>query len=149
MTVEEFLQANLGVFVTVGGSIAVALIGAAGLVWAKGRSPGREPVPVQDIWAENRQLTADYRTVNRAYDELRLEHRNLEDRFDALSDEIRAYKQEKDAELRVTRHAVEVLWEYVERIKAAWGGGGKVPALTSEERRVLTQVIDMPAPTGH
>lgn len=133
MKPEDVLVQNLGTILTVGGSVVVAFIGGMSLIWAKGKAPAREPVPIQDIWEENRQVTREYR-------ELRGKHGELEDKFDGLADEFKKYRTERDAEVKITRHAVEILWNYVERIKAAWGSDA-MPNLTPDERNILTQVI--------
>jgi hypothetical protein len=134
MTLDAVVQQYAGTILTVGGSVTVALIGAYAMIRARKASPGREPVPIQDIWEENRLVTKDYR-------DLRREHGELEEKFTALSSEVREYKAAKDAEVKITRHAVEILWNYVERIKLAWGSD-RMPSLSHEERSVLNQVIE-------
>jgi hypothetical protein len=61
--VIEWLMQNPGTVVTVGGSIVVAVIGGAFMVWAKHHTPA-VPVSVPDVWGENRKLReeADERT---------------------------------------------------------------------------------------
>ncbi len=45
-----------GLVITAGASVLVALIGAGAMLVAKRSS---SPVPIQDVWAENRQLNAE------------------------------------------------------------------------------------------
>lgn len=52
---SEWLAANAGTVITVGGSVVVAVIGGAFMVWAKRHTPAT-PVTVPDVWGENRKL---------------------------------------------------------------------------------------------
>lgn len=53
-----------GLVITAGASVAVALIGAIAMVIAKRSS---SPVPIQDVWAENRQLNAEKDAIEKKY----------------------------------------------------------------------------------
>lgn len=111
----EWLAQNIGTALTVGGSIVVAIIGGLFAVWAKNHVP-KQPIPIQDVWTENRALRDDLRTSEKHYGELDDRHRVLRDAFDAL-------------------HA------YVARLIAAWGLG-PLPAMTPSERRKIAAVAD-------
>jgi len=111
----DLMAENIGTVLTVGGSILVALIAGGFGLWAKNHTP-RQPVPIQDVWSENRSLRADLRDVETRLDDL-----------DDLS--------------RKLRDGLGVLWRYVQRLKLAWGQP-TMPALTPSERRALAPLID-------
>lgn len=111
----DWLAENAGTALTVGGSIVVAIIAAVGALWAKHHTP-RQPVPIQDVWSENRSLRADLL--------------GAEDRFETL-----------DAKHRKALDALAALWRYVERVRAAWGVRTHMPSLTPAERRTLASLI--------
>lgn len=76
-----------GLVITAGASVAVALIGAVSMVIAKRSS---SPVPIQDVWAENRQLNAEK-------DVLEQKHREVLDAFNvAISWIERAIRNDHD-----------------------------------------------------
>jgi hypothetical protein len=112
----DWLAANIGTVLTVGGSITVAIIAGGFGLWAKNHTP-KQPVPIQDVWSENRSLRADLLGVER--------------RFDLL-----------DIDYRKALTALDVLWRYVQRVKNAWGNQPDMPALTATERRTLASLID-------
>lgn len=114
---ETIITANLGTIMTVGGSIIVAAIATMGAVWAKRARPGSTPVPIQDVWEENRLLVTDAKVA-------RSENRRLGRKFD-------------DALL-----AVEILWRYVERLRVAWGQQDRIPTLPAEDRAVVGRVLE-------
>lgn len=111
----EWLSDNIGTVLTVGGSVIVAVIAAIGGFWAKNHTP-RQPVPIQDVWSENRSLRADLLSVEARLDEI-------------------------DTETRKLRDGLGVLWRYVQRLRLAWGRP-TIPALSASERRILTPLID-------
>lgn len=111
----DWLDENIGTVLTVGGSIVVALIALVGGVWAKHHTP-RQPVPIQDVWSENRSLRADLREV--------------EERLNDIDDLSRGL-----------RDGLGVLWRYVQRLKLAWGQP-TMPALTAAERRTLAPLVE-------
>lgn len=114
----DWIEQNAGTVLTVGGSVVVAIITVIGAVWAKYHTP-RQPVPIQDVWGENRTLRGELekaRVVN-----------------DDLSDDLRRL-----------RDGLSALWRYVSRIGDAWGVQDAMPALTPDERRALVaaEVLD-------
>lgn len=111
----DWLAENAGTVLTVGGSIAVAVVAGAFGLWAKHHTP-RQPVPIQDIWSENRSLRADLL--------------GMEERFRALD-----VNYEKAVDI------VAVLWRYIQRIQAAWGVHGHMPTLSPAERRTIAPLI--------
>lgn len=111
----DWVTDNIGTILTVGGSIVVAILTIVGGLWAKNHTP-RQPVPIQDVWSENRSLRADLLSV--------------EERLDAL-----------DTDTRKLRDGLGVLWRYVQRLRLAWGRP-TIPALTPSERRTLAPLID-------
>jgi hypothetical protein len=112
----DWLAQNIGTVLTVGGSILIAIITGAFALWAKNHTP-KQPVPIQDVWSENRSLRADLLGVER--------------RFDLL-----------DVDYRKVLNALDVLWRYVQRVRAAWGTHPTMPALTPAERRTLSPLIE-------
>lgn len=111
----DLVAQNIGTVLTVGGSVLVAIIAGAFGIWAKNHTP-RQPVPIQDVWTENRSLRADLRDVEERLNEI-----------DDLS--------------RGLRDGLGVLWRYVQRLKLAWGQP-TMPALTAAERRTLAPLVD-------
>jgi hypothetical protein len=111
----EWIAQNVGTALTVGGSIIVAVVGGVFGIWAKHHSP-RQPIPIQDVWSENRALRADLVATENRYDD-------LEDRY------------------RKARDALAVMWDYVRRLRANWGRT-PIPVLTSSERRAVAAVIE-------
>jgi hypothetical protein len=65
----DWVSQNVGTILTVGGSIVVAVITVAGAAWAKNHTP-KQPVPIQDVWGENRTLRTELREVRDAFDAL-------------------------------------------------------------------------------
>ncbi|MDF2992099.1 MAG: hypothetical protein K0S37_2613 [Microbacterium sp.] len=112
----DWLADNIGTVLTVGGSVLVAIIAGAFALWAKHHTP-RQPVPIQDVWSENRSLRADLLGV--------------EQRLEVL-----------DGNYRSVLDGISVLWRYVERIKVAWGVQPDMPTLTAAEHRTLARVIE-------
>lgn len=53
----------LGLVITAGASVLVALIGGNALVKAKRTPAPAEPVPVQDVWEENRKVRNEIREL--------------------------------------------------------------------------------------
>lgn len=125
----EWIAQNIGTALTVGGSIIVAIIAAVGGWWAKNHAP-RQPIPIQDVWTENRALRADLLSTERRYDE-------LEEKYWAVRD------------------ALYALRAYVRRVRTAWGVHATIPSMTASEHRKLAAVVDdtetpgagTPAPT--
>lgn len=123
-----WFEQNAGTIITVGGSVIVAVVAGAFALWAKHHTP-RQPVPIQDVWSENRSLRADLIGVEGRLDDLDRLHRTALD-------------------------AISILWRYVERIKGAWGIQAAMPVLSPAERRTLSAVITdadtptSPTPTG-
>jgi hypothetical protein len=56
-----------GLVITAGASVAVALIAMLGTLIAKRSST---PVPIQDVWKENRELRAEFRNMQVGFDVL-------------------------------------------------------------------------------
>ena len=123
----EWISQNIGTVLVVGGSVLVAVISGAFGLWAKHHTP-KQPVPITDVWAENRALRDDLSEVNQ--------------RLDQLQEDFRTFREEKYTESRELKHGLEVLWAYVERIRAAWGTVTDMPTLTPAERRALAHVIE-------
>lgn len=114
---DEAIASNLGTIMTVGGSIVVAFIATMGAVWAKRARPGSEPVPIQDVWEENRLLLSDAKTA-------RNENRRLERKVDeAIA-------------------AVDVLWRYVQRIRVVWPDETPLPELSPRDKDIVARVIE-------
>jgi hypothetical protein len=111
----EWLAQNIGTVLTVGGSIIVTIVGGVFAIWAKNHAP-RQPVPIQDVWSENRALRADLVSTEKRYDE-------LEEKY------------------RKARDALTAMWAYVRRLKHHWGQT-PIPTLTPSERRAVHAVID-------
>lgn len=111
----DWMAENIGTVLTVGGSVLVAIIAGAFGLWAKNHTP-RQPVPIQDVWSENRSLRADLLGVEARLDDL-------------------------DTETRKLRDGLGVLWRYVQRLRLAWGQP-TMPALTPGERRTLAPLIE-------
>jgi len=111
----EWLAQNVGTALTVGGSIIVAIIGLVGAIWAKTHTP-KQPIPIQDVWTENRSLRADLISEEKRYGE-------LEDRY------------------RAARDAIDALRAYVARLIAAWGVQ-PLPTMTTSERHKVAAVIN-------
>ncbi|MFF8187745.1 hypothetical protein ACF044_10855 [Microbacterium sp. NPDC016588] len=111
----DWLSDNIGTVLTVGGSVLVAIIAGAFGIWAKSHTP-RQPVPIQDVWTENRSLRGDLRLTEERVEELDTENRRLRDGLD-------------------------VLWRYIQRLRVAWGRP-TVPTLTASERRILAPLIE-------
>lgn len=111
----DWFTDNIGTVLTVGGSVLVAVLTGIFALWAKSHTP-RQPVPIQDVWSENRSLRDDLRGVEARLDEL-------------------------DTETRKLRDGLGVLWRYVQRLRLAWGRP-TIPALTSSERRILAPLIE-------
>jgi hypothetical protein len=112
----EWIAQNVGTALTVGGSIVVAVVGGVFGIWAKHHAP-RQPIPIQDVWSENRSLRTDLLGAEKRYDDLELQHRKV-------------------------IAALEVLWRYVQRVKTAWGLRPDMPQLTAAERRALHPHIE-------
>lgn len=110
----EWIAQNIGTVLTVGGSIAVAVIGVIGAVWAKSHTP-KQPIPIQDVWTENRALRADLTGTERERDDYK-------DRYEAARDAARA------------------LWAYLTRLRDSWGHE-PIPQMTAWERRKVQAVI--------
>jgi hypothetical protein len=108
--------ADVGTIMTVGGSIVVAAIGAYAMIRARRVEPGREPVPLRDIWAENR----------------------------SAREEADRERDEKHAlERMVTNQgsAIVVMWSYIGRLIDSWGTAA-MPKLTRNEQAVIDRVIE-------
>lgn len=114
--IADFVAANSGTLITVGGSMVVALIGGYWMVQARRTPPGREPIPVKDLWEENRL------TRKEAHD-VRVEN-------ERLADVARDHEE-----------AVIVLWRFVQRLIDAWGTFPR-PIMTKRERSVVGRVIE-------
>lgn len=112
----DALGPHLGTILTIGGSILVAIIGGVFGLWAKFHSP-KQPVPIQDIWSENRSLRADLLAEEGRYDDL-------------------------DRNYRAALVGLDLLWRYVQRIRRAWGSTPTMPTLTTAERRKLAPLIE-------
>lgn len=112
----DWLQNNLGLVITVSGSIIVAVIGGIFGLWAKNHSP-KTPVPIQDIWGENRALRGDLRAI-----------------------ETRVTAVEKES--HAVREAFEALWDYMGRLRWAWGQETEMPRLTATEKRKITAILE-------
>ena len=110
----EWIAQNIGTALTVGGTIIVAIIGAIGAWWAKNHTP-KQPIPIQDVWTENRLLRADLAGTERERD---------------------AYKDRYEA----ARDAARALWAYLTRLRDSWGHT-PVPTMTAWERRKVQAVI--------
>lgn len=117
----DWLAENAGTALTVGGSIVVAIITVIGALWAKHHTP-RQPIPIQDVWSENRSLRADLI--------------GMEARFKAL-----------DVDYERSVDIVAVLWRYVQRIQATWGLQAQMPRLSSAERRAIAPLVTDLEPT--
>lgn len=112
----EWIAQNIGTVLTVGGSIAVAIImGVVGPIWAKNHTP-RQPIPIQDVWTENRNLRADLISTEDRFDDLEKKYHRVHAAFNAA-------------------------WAYVERLINAWGAP-HVPSLTPTERRRINAVSE-------
>lgn len=64
---SDWVSLNAGTVITVGGSVVVAVIGGAFMVWAKNHTPAA-PTPIQDVWDENRTLRSEIRDLENAFD---------------------------------------------------------------------------------
>lgn len=102
---------------TAGTSVAVALIGAYAMFRAKKVPPGREPVPLKDIWEENR-LTRHEADLERD------EKIALERRVANLAT------------------AAVVMWDYIIRLTDNWGSDRPMPKLSRTERAAIDRVLD-------
>lgn len=114
--VAEFVEMYAGQIITIGGSLCAALIGAGAMVRARRATPGREPVPLRDIWEENRLTRKE---ADAARDEnLALERREINQGM-----------------------ALVVMWRYVGRLIDSWGSPA-MPKLTRGERAAIERVVE-------
>jgi hypothetical protein len=111
-----WMENNPGLVLTVGGSIVVAIIGGVFGLWAKNHTP-KTPVPIQDVWGENRALRGDLRAVEASIEELREEYHDVKEAFGGL-------------------------WSYMGRVRDAWGRQPEMPRLTVMEKRKLATVVE-------
>jgi hypothetical protein len=107
---------DAGTLMTVGGSIIVAAIGAYAMIRARRVEPGREPVPLRDIWAENRSAREE-------------------------ADRERAENVALERMVTNQGTAIVVMWTYIGRLIDSWGTP-TMPRLTRNEQAVIDRVID-------
>lgn len=65
----DWLENNIGTLLTVGGSVVVAIIGLIGALWVKHHTP-KQPIPITDVWGENRTLRRELAELRDAFDAL-------------------------------------------------------------------------------
>jgi hypothetical protein len=116
VSIDDLLTQYAGTILTVGGSIGVAFIGGYAMVRARKASPGREPVPIQDIWVENRRAREE-------------------------ADRERAENIALERRVANQGSAIVVLWRYVQHLTGSWGQP-EMPQLSREDRTVIDRVVE-------
>lgn len=113
MSLVEWLAENAGQMLVIGVPLGVASISAYAMVKAK---RNREPVPIPEVWKENR-----------------LSRQEADDARDANA----------LLERKVTNQgtALIVLWDYVQRLLDRWGEP-TAPRLSRSEKAIIERVIE-------